>query len=266
MNKYKVSFVMGVYNDSNTIEETLDSIINQTYSNWELIVCDDGSKDNTLDILERYIKKHNNIKLLKNIENKGLAFSLNRCIDSSAGYYIARIDSDDVCMSNRLETQINAINESGYNFVGSNALYFDSNGVWGKSNVLLEVDRVNVYRGNAFIHPSILIEKTALLNVNKYTVSSETYRTEDYDLWCKLYNSGYKGFNLSEYLIKYRLNKNAYNKRKYKYRIDEFKLKIKWYKKMRLNKLNLIYAFKPLIVGIIPKDIMQIYHKNKFSR
>lgn len=95
---------MGVYNCADTLPEAIESIINQTYSNWELIICDDCSTDETWAVLERYQAKYpEKIKLVKNQINSKLAFSLNHCLKYATGEYVARMDGDDISVPDRFE-------------------------------------------------------------------------------------------------------------------------------------------------------------------
>ena len=101
-----VSVVMSVYNDSKYLSESIKSILDQTLKDFEFIIVDDGSLDNSFDLLRRFKKKDNRIKILKNNSNMGLAFSLNKAIKESKGKYIARMDADDLSMPDRLKKQI----------------------------------------------------------------------------------------------------------------------------------------------------------------
>lgn len=107
MGEYKVSIIMGIYNCGNTLEESINSILNQTYRNWELILCDDGSTDNTYEVAKKYAEKFpDKIILLKNECNKGLNITLNRCLRQATGELIARQDGDDISMPERFEKEI----------------------------------------------------------------------------------------------------------------------------------------------------------------
>ncbi len=98
---------MGIYNCEEYLAESIDSIIDQTYTNWELIMCDDGSTDNTLKIAKRYEKKYpQKIIVMKNYKNMGLNYTLNKCLEKVDSEYIARQDGDDISLPNRLEVEM----------------------------------------------------------------------------------------------------------------------------------------------------------------
>ena len=101
-----VSVIMGVYNGGSTLREALDSILNQTYSNWELIACNDCSTDNSAQILQEYAKRDSRIICIQNEKNAGLAASLNHCLQYVSGEYVARMDCDDLSVPERFEKQV----------------------------------------------------------------------------------------------------------------------------------------------------------------
>lgn len=262
----QVSIIMGIYNCEDTLRESIDSIINQTYTNWELIMCDDGSIDNTYNLAKEYEAKYNNIIVIRNKKNEGLAKSLNNCLDISRGEYIARMDGDDISLNNRLEEEMKYMLENpDIDILGTSVYYFDEDGIWGKDKAKGKLDKIDIFCGRGFSHPTIIIKADVLKSVGGYRSNNLTYRAEDYDLWCRLYEKGYKGRNLEKPLLKYRVDKNAYKKRKYKYRVDEYKLKKYWFKRLRIQKKYRKYYIKPLIVGLIPSKLMMKYHKSKFK-
>ncbi|HHD2754450.1 TPA: glycosyltransferase family 2 protein [Clostridium perfringens] len=264
----KISVVMGVYNAEKTIADSIESVLNQTYKNLELIMCDDGSSDNTVEIINYYMKKDSRIKLLKNEVNKGLAYSLNRCIELADGEFIARHDADDLCILSRLEKQIKYFreHEKDISLVGSAVEYFDSNGVWGNHYIKEFPNKIDIFKASMFSHPTILVKRKVLDEVGYYTVSDITYRTEDYDLFAKIYSKGYRGANIQEILFKVKRDKDAYNRRKFKFRIDESRCKYKAYKILGMNLSKIYIVIIPLIKGAIPVQAFRIYHKFKFKR
>lgn len=264
--KGKISVIMGIYNCADTLGESIESIINQTYSNWELIMCNDGSTDNTLDVANFYKNIDNRIRVIENEVNKGLAYSLNRCIDIAEGEYIARHDGDDICIQDRFERQINFIRNNDFELVGSAVEYFDSQKVWGKDILKATPDKVDVFYKSMFSHPTILIKKDVINDVGNYTISNITTRTEDYDLFSKLYAKGYRGYNIQDVLLKVRRDNDAYKRRKFKYRIDESICKFNAWKRLKLNIKYIPFVIVPIIKGLIPYEVFKIYHKLKYSR
>ena len=131
----EISVIMGVYNELNKdiLMEAVNSILHQTFEDFEFIIYDDGSCPEAATLLREVAGLDERIKLIGQDENHGLAFSLNECIDEAKGKYIARMDADDICMADRLETQIEFLeNNPEYACVGSNMIIFDESGEHGE--------------------------------------------------------------------------------------------------------------------------------------
>ena len=125
----RVSVLMGIYNCASTLQEALNSLYAQTYQDFEIILCDDGSKDNTYELALENQKQHNNIVLLKNPHNMGLNQTLNNCLAVAKGEYIARMDGDDISLPSRFEKQVKFLDEHPeYAVVSAPMIYFDENG------------------------------------------------------------------------------------------------------------------------------------------
>ena len=257
----KISVIMGIYNSPNKeiLIEAIESILNQTFSDFEFIICDDGSTDDTYSFLKDYIKKDKRCKLISNERNSGLAYSLNHCLSIAQGEYIARMDSDDISLETRFENEVNYLDDhSDVAVVGTQAYYIDNNGKRYKEfKRKINVTLKDAIKTSNVIHPSAMMRKSVLLKVNGYTVNTLTTRAEDYDLWCKILSKGYKINNLNDFLFEYREDYAAYKKRTYKHRIEEYKIKKYWIEKESNNRMALIYALKPLIVGLIPGFILK---------
>lgn len=254
----KVSVVMGIYNCEKTLKESMDSLLNQTYDSFEIIICEDGSKDNTLQIAKDYVKKYpKKIRLIQNETNRGLAYSLNKCIEVSTGEYIARMDADDIAYKDRLEKQMNYLEtHPDCALVGSQAFLFNEEGIWGVRKTKRDPLKKDFLFGSQFIHPTIIIKKEILNQVGNYTVSKATLRAEDYDLFMRLYAAGFVGHNLEEILLNYREDTTTFKRRAYKYRLDEAKVRYEGFKKMKLMPIGFPYVLKPLIVGLIPQKVL----------
>lgn len=254
----KVSVVMGIYNCEKTLKESMDSLLNQTYDSFEIIICEDGSKDNTLQIAKDYVQKYpKKMRLIQNETNRGLAYSLNKCIEVSTGEYIARMDADDIAYKDRLEKQMNYLEtHPDCALVGSQAFLFNEEGIWGVRKTKRDPLKKDFLFGSQFIHPTIIIKKEILNQVGNYTVSKATLRAEDYDLFMRLYAAGFVGHNLEEILLNYREDTTTFKRRAYKYRLDEAKVRYEGFKKMKLMPIGFPYVLKPLIVGLIPQKVL----------
>ena len=263
----KISVIMGAYNSESTIEESLDSLLNQTYSNFEIIICDDGSTDNTYRILKKISSQNpEKIIVLKNTENEGLNYTLNKCAKYVKGEYIARMDADDISHSKRFEIENEFLdNELEYAFVSTAMIYFDENGDWGRSK-LKENPRIQDFpKGTPFAHAPVMMRREAFEVVEGYSEGKYLNRVEDYHLWVKMYANGFKGYNISTPLYKMRDDRNAYNRRSFTNRINEAYVKWIAIKMLDLSLYNIIYLLRPLIVGILPERLYTLLHKKRLN-
>ena len=261
----KISIIMGIYNCSSTLSEAIDSIIAQTYTNWELIMCDDGSKDNTYDVALSYKEKYpNKIILIKNEKNLGLNKTLNHCLEYATGEYIARMDGDDVSVENRFFKELSFLeNNPEYAIVSSPMIYFDENGEWGESKAIENPTNLDFVTGTPFCHAPCMVRTEAYKEVNGYSTDDRTLRAEDYNLWFRLYAMGYKGHNLQTPLYKMRDDENAYSRRSFKFAKNEAYVRYTGYKMLNLPKKYYIFALRPIIVGLLPKSIYMVFHHRR---
>jgi glycosyltransferase EpsE len=206
---------MPVYNGQKFLKKAIESILNQTYKDFELIVINDGSTDATQKILSGI--EDNRLKVLKNIKNKGVTKSLNIALKLARGEYIARADADEVNIKKRFQEQVDFLdNNPDYVGVGSKFYLIDENGkplkekevrVGYKSISITDKEiRQKLIIRNQIIHPSVMIRKKALKKVGYYREAFNG--AEDYDLWFRLLRIG-KFYNLPTELIKRRWHRDV---------------------------------------------------------
>ena len=190
----KISILMGIYNCASTLNEAIDSIIEQTYPNWEFIICDDGSQDNSYEIAKEYEKADpERFMVIKNSENKGLNATLNRCLKIATGEYVARMDGDDLCDPTRFQKEADFLNRHPeYAIVSTHMTTFDEEGDWGCIRTM-EYPQVKDFPTHVpmFCHAPCMIRRSAFLDVKGYTEDKRLLRVEDYHLWYKFYAKGY---------------------------------------------------------------------------
>jgi glycosyltransferase involved in cell wall biosynthesis len=196
-----VSVLLPVYNGEKYIREAVDSVLKQTYENFELIIINDGSTDQTLSILREYEKNDARIRLVSR-ENKGLIVSLNEGAELAMGQWIARMDADDIAMPNRLERQLNWVNQTGADIAGTWVGFFGAKDfrVW-KGYESDEAIKVDMLFKCPLVHPAVIM-RANLLKQLKYDSAAE--KAEDYDLWVRAAMQGAKMTNVPEVLLKYR--------------------------------------------------------------
>ena len=258
---------MGVYNckSMELLKKSVDSIIQQTFTDWELILCNDGSTDETLNKLKDIATKDKRIKVISYDKNRGLAYALNQCIKVSTGIYIARQDDDDISEPNRLEHQVDFMDaHPEYAVVGTNARVFDHLVFWG-TYTNAEIPDKNAFLWNSpFAHPTVMMRKDALVASGCYRVAKETRRCEDYDLFMRMYAQGYAGYNIQEMLYQYRIVIDDKKYRPMKYRIDEAQVRWIGYKNLGMLPKGLLYVMKPIIIGLIPQFVYRKIRKKQY--
>lgn len=263
----KVSVIMGVYNCAPTLCESLDSIVNQTYSDWEFIICDDGSNDNTYSILMEYKNKYpEKFRIIKNQTNLGLNATLNKCLKIAKGDYIARQDGDDVSVNNRFEKEVDFLDtHPEFSFVSSNMDFFDETGIWGTWRNIEEPKREDFLKHSpCFCHAPCMIRREAFFLVKGYTVKKRYLRCEDVNLWYKLYAKGFKGYNIQESLYNMRDDHNAYKRRTLKNRINIILTEWDGMRSLHFSFLEyryfLVKVIKNFLLAFMPEKIYKFFH------
>lgn len=263
----KVSVIMGIYNCASTLGGAIDSLLNQTYSNWNLIMCDDGSSDETYSVAKKYKELYpDKIILIKNDENKGLNYTLNHCLKYADGDYIARMDGDDISLPERFEKEVEFLdNHPEYAIVSTPMIYFDEQGDFRRGKGCGEPELNRFAKGTPFCHAPCMVRREAYEAVEGYTLSDKRLRVEDWDLWIRMYEKGYKGYMLNQPFYKMRDDRNAYSRRKFKYRINEARVIFMAVKSLKLPKRNFIWIVRPLVAGLTPAFIYNLVHKRNLK-
>ncbi len=205
-----ISIILPVYNASDYLRETLESITAQTYKNFEIIAINDGSSDNSLEILENYALNEPRLHIISR-ENKGLPQTLNEGIDLAKGDFIARMDADDIMLPQRLEKQLEYLLKNKLDLCGTQYQEF---GLYsGKSDLPISEDdcKLTLLFGSPFSHPSIFARTEVFKNF-KYNENLDC--AQDYDLWCRIALSNYKLGNMKDVLLKYRISSNQISLKK----------------------------------------------------
>lgn len=199
-----VSVLLPVYNAESFLKEAIQSVLNQTFIDFELIILNDGSTDKSKEIINEF--KDPRIRYIENETNIRLIRTLNKGIELAQGKYIARMDADDVCMPDRFQKQVNFLEENQeYVMCGTWArIMNDRSELTGRVKRIdtNELVRANMLFTTPFLHPTVMIRREAL-QTEKY--KEEALHCEDLELWIRLANNEqYKFANIPEYLLKYR--------------------------------------------------------------
>lgn len=205
----RISVVMASYNRIDYIKESVESILSQSFKDFEFIIIDDCSTDGTRELLEKYATLDSRIKLIKNKSNKGLIYNLRLGMDMACGEYIARMDDDDISYPNRFEKQIEYMDKNKDIIVCGTFIELigdvDNNEGWVKHSSSDEIELLlNFF--NPICHPSVIMRKD-FLKQNNINFSYDALHAEEYDLWKQIIFKNGKIANLPEVLLKYRIHK-----------------------------------------------------------
>lgn len=219
----KVSILLPTYNGAKFVAQAIESVLAQDFSDWELLVVDDGSVDDTAHIVQGFAARDPRIIYIKNDRNLGIQKTLNDGLRHAQGQYIARIDDDDEWSDPRkLEEQIAFLDSHPeYVLVGTGAIVVDENRKELFRFLNTQTDeaiRQELLGKNCFTHSSVMFRKDAALRVNGYTETKDALHVEDYDMWLKLGRVG-KLENLPLYGVRWMLRASAISSRN---RITQF--------------------------------------------
>lgn len=259
----KVSVIMGIYNCAATLQEALDSLFAQTFQDFEIVLCEDGSKDDTYALAQKIASEHPNVKLICNEHNMGLNVTLNNCLSVAEGKYIARMDGDDISLPTRFEAEVAFLDSHPqYAIVTTPMIYFDEAGVFRRGHGGLEPTLTDFAKFSPFCHAPCMVRREAFDAVNGYSVSPSLLRQEDYELWIKMYKKGFRGYTLEEPLYKMRDDRNALRRRNWMSRRNEAYVKLLACRELNLPFYCYIYCLKPILVYLMPDWLYHRLHRN----
>lgn len=221
----RISVIVPVLNGEDTIEETLISLCAQTFKDFEVVIKNDGSTDNTVKIIEKYLNNLK-IKIIETEESEGVATSLNKCILNSDSEFIARIDADDIAHPNRIFSQLKEFEKNlELDVCGTDMAVFYTNEADEKiTQYILAHSKINAKIKTALIqtcaisHPSVMVKRTYFEDLGLY--NNRLDYAEDYDLWCRGALNGKNFFNIGECLTFYRKHSNQVSSTKKKLQYD----------------------------------------------
>ncbi len=263
MNKIPIiSVIMSVHNSEQFLPFSVESILNQTYRNFEFLIVDDCSTDNSLTLLREYEKKDSRITIFTNPTNIGLTKSLNFLISQSKGTFIARMDDDDISLPKRFEKQIQFFENTTYDIIGCNCDEIDQKGLVTGSKSYPETD-LNIKKlmiiCNPVSHPAVMFKKEMIEKAGRY---NESFRTsQDYDLWFRCAALGCIFYTIQETLLLYRNVRSEFKRKSLRYRIIDMKIRWNGYHLMKIPLHKRIYIFVPFIIGIFPVQFFRFLKK-----
>lgn len=201
-----VSIIMPNYNSEHYIAGTIESIINQTYSNWELLITDDCSSDNSTNIIESYCAKDSRIKLFKLENNSGAGVARNNSIKQANGKFIAFCDSDDRWFPNKLELQLDFMMKHGYAFSFTACNLYDGNGnLYGHQSVPKKVTYCSMLRNCAVPSSTAMYDASILGKMYMPKIR----KRQDWGLWLDIVKKCGAGYGLNETLMNYLMRNDS---------------------------------------------------------
>jgi glycosyltransferase involved in cell wall biosynthesis len=203
-----VSIILPVFNCSSYLKESIDSILQQTYSNLEVIIINDGSTDNSDEIIKQYADKR--IKYYQNQKNEGLVFTLNKGIDLAKGAYIARMDADDICLPERIALQVDFMqNHLEYTMVAGLITFINEQrelkGSWilDQKNTQQQNIKKTLLKENCIAHPTVFFRTSKIKNF-RYNPANQ--HCEDYGLWLDLVANNHLICKIEQVVLLYRVH------------------------------------------------------------
>lgn len=230
-----ISIIMAAYNAECTIEQAVTSVLNQTYTNFELLIIDDSSKDNTLSIVEKFREKDKRIRVIRNTQNSGVSYTRKHGLEEAKGEWIAILDSDDAWAADKLEKQIRLQKKTGGDLLYTGSAFMDSDGnpIDWYLQAPKEIRYRQLLKQNLISNSSSLVRKELY---SEYYVSDDSMH-EDFAIWLGILKSGKCAYGVDEPLLIYRLSKKSKSGNKFK------AAKMNWntYRYMGLNVFAALY-------------------------
>lgn len=209
-----VSVIIPVYNAEKYVSEAILSILDQSYKNLQVLICDDASIDNSVDKIQSI--KDSRILFLQNKKNIGSLLTRNQLFKLCSGEFIAFMDADDRCSQNKIHNQVDVfLSDPDLGILGTNAYYFNRHGKTVRLKNLFETDwdiKAHIFRGNPFCSASVMVRRGVLNEVGGYRMFFKDIGNYDYD-WTSRIVQRYKSRNLQDFLYGVRLLKNSNSKR-----------------------------------------------------
>lgn len=254
--KTEVTVLMSVYNDKKNLKESIESILNQTYKDFEFLIFDDASTDGSKEILEQYERLDSRIKLVINNTNKGLSYNLAQGVVASRTPWIARMDADDIAVNNRIEIQMNYVKEHpNVDIVGSYTIDINEDGKeLGLRKMPITHERISsLIWACPFVHPTVLYKKEAILLAGSY--DEKLRRRQDYELWFRCKAAKLRFANIDIPLIYYRCTNEYYKKNNFKVQVYQAKIGWNGAKMVKATPIAYFGIILSFLKGVLPYSI-----------
>ena len=264
----EVSVIMAAYNSEKTIDKAIQSILDQTYTDWVMIICDDGSSDHTYEIAKRYEQEYpGKFIVIQNDGNRQLPYSLNHCLEYVKTELVARMDADDWSLPERFAKQVEYLKtHPEIDLVGTGVAVCSNDEIIASIRKREYPTKETMLRQNAFSHATIMTYKRVYDALGGYSLDPTVLRVEDVDLWCRFLAAGFKGYNLQEDLYVILENENAVRRRTLKARINSARTRQRGYKLMGFRGMVCYKPYLLVLRAFVPTPVYRIIHSRKLRR
>jgi glycosyltransferase EpsE len=259
-----ITVLMTTFNEPvEYIQQSIESVLNQTYANFELLILDDSSNEDAIQAIDSF-KRDNRVSVVRDKQRMGFVNALNKGMKMAKGEYIARMDADDICFNDRFEKQINFMQtHSDVDILGGNMKIIDENGIVVSQRQYpcskLSLKFSTIFR-SPVAHPTVMFRRSI---VEKNMFYDELFRkAEDLEFWLRLRNSGFKIANMPEYLLYFRISGDLAEKRNSEHFSYSFKARSKNFS-WRYFYLDLPSILFAKLYSIVPSKITSIYYLNE---
>lgn len=241
MNQELVSIIMPAYNCEDFIGETIESVLNQSYTNWELIIVDDCSSDNTANIIKEYAAKDDRVRYFKNNSNSGAAISRNNAVQQASGKYLAFLDSDDLWKKDKLTKQIAFMQENNYTFTCTSYDKIDANSA-PLNRILVPDKKADYHRllKNCPGNSTVVYDAEAL---GKHFIP-DIKKRNDYVMWLQVIKKAGNIYGMHDVLGSHRVRTDSLSSNK------RSLVKYQWYVYQKIERLSLPYSTYLLLYRI----------------
>lgn len=221
-NQPLVSVIMPSYNAESYIAESIESVLQQTYTNWELLITDDCSTDHTPEIVKAFSQKEPRIDFIIAKQHSGIAGTRNQSLARVKGRFVAFLDNDDIWYPEKLEKQVHFMLEKGYAFCYSDYELMKEDGTL-KGKTIYTAGIINY---NKYLRNTIIGSGTIMLDCSQTgsLIMPNNATSDDMALWCKILKDGHNAYPIQEVLMKYRIRSNSASANKLKAAIDVWKV------------------------------------------
>lgn len=264
----QVTVLMSVYNGLPFLEKAIESVLRQTFANFEFLIIDDASTDGSSEILKQWKSRDDRIRIISHEKNEGLGFSLNEGVREARAPWIARMDDDDIALPKRLEKQVRFLRaNSEVDVLSGWAIDCDAkeNPIRIRMCPTSHEDIKRLVWTIPIIHPAVMFRRSAILEVGSYDATLR--RRQDYDLWFRCVAAELHFANLPEPLIMYRFTGDYYKKNDWRVALDQVKIGWRGCWLVGASPLAYIGVLAPLLRALLPSPVQALAHRmmNRFD-